>query len=81
MDKCNHKLSFSLHSMLNLLNSKKLRHFFQIADEERWMALIGNALNPVLVYHPAILSEMVTACRQKLSLNLVQARIVLATVL
>ena len=61
--------------------SKKLRHFFQIADEERWMALIGNALNPVLVYHPAILSEMVTACRQKLSLNLVQARIVLATVL
>ena len=45
------------------------------------MALIGNALNPVPVYHPAILSEMVTACRQKLSLNLVQARIVLATVL
>ena len=61
--------------------SKKLRHFLQISDEERWMALIGNALNPVLIYHPAILLEMVTAYRQKLSLSLVQARIILATVL
>lgn len=61
--------------------SKKLRHFRQISDEEHWTALIGNALNPVLSYHPAILSEMVTAYRKKLSLNLVQARIILATVL
>lgn len=61
--------------------SKKLRHFLQISDEERWMALIGNAFNPVLIYHPAILSEMVTAYRQKLSINLLQARIILATVL
>ena len=61
--------------------SKKLRHFRQISDEERWMALIGNALNPVPICHPAILSEMVTAYRQKLSLSLVQARIILATVL
>lgn len=42
---------------------------------------MGNALDPVPVYHPAILSEMVTAYRKKLSLNLVQARTVLATVL
>ncbi|MDK2780174.1 MAG: hypothetical protein PWP61_471 [Trichococcus sp.] len=42
---------------------------------------MGNASHPVLIYHPAILSEMVTAYRQKLSLNLVQARIVPATVL